>query len=382
MRVPIPLAIAAIAAFAASTPAPASSAGGLVAGDTDSLALSKPSVAPYGRRVWMNGALVPGRAGVSVDLVRGGIVVASAQTQENGSFSFGLRLQSPGPYVARSGKVKSAPVTARIRPTLRASIQGVRIVGQPLVVRGRLQPSGAGKLRLVVVRGHRRIVSRVFASGKHLTLTLSRARRHVAWVEVVPKAGFTKIARKFRFFVGAPQLHQSSRGHDVRLLERELVAHRFALSNVDSIFGYDTLEAVYALQKMARLPRTGTMSIATWLALSRLEPPRPRLRGDYIDIDKTRQVLFVFRKGRAVLIVPVSTGATGNTPIGTFHVYSKVPGGAVMYYSNYFTGGFAIHGYVFVPPYPASHGCVRVPMCFAIRLYGLIPLGGRVYIHY
>jgi lipoprotein-anchoring transpeptidase ErfK/SrfK len=82
------------------------------------------------------------------------------------------------------------------------------------------------------------------------------------------------------------------------------------------------------------------------------------------------------------LIVPVSTGATGNTPIGLFHVYSKVPGGAVMYYSNYFIGAFAIHGYVNVPPYPASHGCVRVPMWLAIRLYDLIPIYSRVLIRY
>jgi lipoprotein-anchoring transpeptidase ErfK/SrfK len=88
------------------------------------------------------------------------------------------------------------------------------------------------------------------------------------------------------------------------------------------------------------------------------------------------------RNNVVTLIVPVSTGATGNTPIGIFHVYSKVPGGAVMYYSNYFTGAFAIHGYVDVPPYPASHGCVRVPMWIATHLYGLIPMGMRVYIHY
>jgi lipoprotein-anchoring transpeptidase ErfK/SrfK len=83
-----------------------------------------------------------------------------------------------------------------------------------------------------------------------------------------------------------------------------------------------------------------------------------------------------------MLIVPVSTGRTGNTPIGLFHVYSKVPGGAVMYYSNYFTGAFAIHGYVDVPPYPASHGCVRIPMWLAIRVYGLISYHTRVLIHY
>ena len=35
----------------------------------------------------------------------------------------------------------------------------------------------------------------------------------------------------------------------------------------------------------------------------------------------------------------------------------------------YFLRGFAIHGYPSVPPYPASHGCVRVPMWIAQQLY-------------
>jgi len=70
------------------------------------------------------------------------------------------------------------------------------------------------------------------------------------------------------------------------------------------------------------------------------------------------------------LIVPVSTGATGNTPDRDLPRLQQGPGGAVMYYSNYFIGGFAIHGYVDVPPYPASHGCVRVPMWIATHLYG------------
>jgi lipoprotein-anchoring transpeptidase ErfK/SrfK len=31
-----------------------------------------------------------------------------------------------------------------------------------------------------------------------------------------------------------------------------------------------------------------------------------------------------------------------------------------LYRPKYFNGGIAVHGYLSVPPYPASHGCVRV----------------------
>ncbi len=79
----------------------------------------------------------------------------------------------------------------------------------------------------------------------------------------------------------------------------------------------------------------------------------------------------------------MSTGATGNTPVGVWHVYSKVPGfnAKEMYYSSFFVGAFAIHGYHSVPPYPASHGCVRIPLWVAPRVYSLIGYGTTVYIY-
>jgi hypothetical protein len=48
-----------------------------------------------------------------------------------------------------------------------------------------------------------------------------------------------------------------------------------------------------------------------------------------------------------------------------------------MYYSSFFVGGFAIHGYASVPPYPASHGCVRIPLWVAYRVFSLIDYGTR-----
>jgi lipoprotein-anchoring transpeptidase ErfK/SrfK len=94
-------------------------------------------------------------------------------------------------------------------------------------------------------------------------------------------------------------------------------------------------------------------------------------------------VLFLVRDGRVAVVVHVSTGATGNTPVGMWHVYSKVPGWSwVLWYPNYFLRGFAIHGYPSVPAYPASHGCVRVPMWVAPSLYAQIPYGDAVYVYY
>ena len=54
----------------------------------------------------------------------------------------------------------------------------------------------------------------------------------------------------------------------------------------------------------------------------------------------------------------------------------------VLYYPMYFLRGFAIHGYPDVPAYPASHGCVRIPMWLALRLFALNGYGTTVIVHY
>jgi lipoprotein-anchoring transpeptidase ErfK/SrfK len=52
-----------------------------------------------------------------------------------------------------------------------------------------------------------------------------------------------------------------------------------------------------------------------------------------------------------------------------------------MYYSSYFIRGYAIHGYQSVPTYPASHGCLRVPLANAISIYNWIGLGDRIFVY-
>jgi lipoprotein-anchoring transpeptidase ErfK/SrfK len=120
-----------------------------------------------------------------------------------------------------------------------------------------------------------------------------------------------------------------------------------------------------------------------WARLAAATVPQGRYGGTHVEVDKRRQVLFMVRGGKVALVVHASTGATGNTPVGLWHVYSKVAGWRwVLWYPNYFLRGFAIHGYPSVPGYPASHGCVRVPMWVAPVLYSRIPDGFPVYVYY
>src|SRR5262249_57394637 len=137
--------------------------------------------------------------------------------------------------------------------------------------------------------------------------------------------------------------------------------------------GDDDVEAVYAFQKVEGMSRTGAVTADVWQRLAVAHTPRARYAGDHVEIDKTRQVIFVVRGGQVTLVVATSTGATGNTPIGVWHVYRKGPGyDWVLYYPNYFLRGFAVHGYPDVPPYPASHGSSLVPMWVATSMYALM----------
>jgi lipoprotein-anchoring transpeptidase ErfK/SrfK len=41
--------------------------------------------------------------------------------------------------------------------------------------------------------------------------------------------------------------------------------------------------------------------------------------------------------------------------------------------------GVALHGGA-IPPYPASHGCIRLPLNFAARLYSVTSVGTLVWV--
>jgi hypothetical protein len=83
---------------------------------------------------------------------------------------------------------------------------------------------------------------------------------------------------------------------------------------------------------------------------------------------------------------PVSTGMQGHpTPMGVFSVIQKqkwhqsnIYSGAPMPYMQRITwSGIAIHAGV-LPGYPASHGCIRMPMAFAVKMWNWTRMGARV----
>jgi L,D-transpeptidase catalytic domain/Putative peptidoglycan binding domain len=328
------------------------------------VALRAPRRATYGDAILLRGRVTPALSGrVTIGGIR-------ARWTAPGVFRLRARASKPGPYVARFRDASSAPVWVVLRPKLDVHVVGTPTVGAAVGVAAKLNPAAAGTIRVRVDGRTTRTVDTHSAHDAHVV------------VIVVPRKGWTAPHRTLAVPVVQPNLGVGARGPTVRMLEQRLRELHYALRGIDGVFGDDDYEAVLAFEKVTGLSRTGTVDAGIWRRLFTADVPRARYGGTHIEVDKTRQVLFFVRGDDVQLVVHVSTGATGNTPLGLWHVYSKVPGwNGVLWYPNFFLRGFAIHGYPEVPAYPASHGCVRIPMWIAPILYSEIPSGFPIYVY-
>jgi hypothetical protein len=107
-----------------------------------------------------------------------------------------------------------------------------------------------------------------------------------------------------------------------------------------------------------------------------------------IAISIDRQMLKLYDANGLYAESPVSTGMKGHsTPMGVFSVIQKnkyhksnIYSGAPMPFMQRITwSGIAMHAGV-LPGYPASHGCIRMPMAFATKMWGWTRMGARVVI--
>jgi lipoprotein-anchoring transpeptidase ErfK/SrfK len=107
-----------------------------------------------------------------------------------------------------------------------------------------------------------------------------------------------------------------------------------------------------------------------------------------IAISINKQNLKVYDTNGFFAETPISTGMRGHsTPMGVFSVIQKqkyhrsnIYSGAPMPFMERITwSGIAMHAGV-LPGYPASHGCIRMPMSFAVKMYGWTRMGARVVI--
>jgi len=107
-----------------------------------------------------------------------------------------------------------------------------------------------------------------------------------------------------------------------------------------------------------------------------------------VAISVSEQKLRAYDGDQLVFETRVSTGMEGKrTPTGSFSAqskdlihYSSLYENAPMPFSVQFHGNYFLHGFSFVPHYPASHGCIRLPLredghCPAEEFYDWVRIG-------
>ena len=182
------------------------------------------------------------------------------------------------------------------------------------------------------------------------------------------------------------------RGPGVRAMQEDLarlayLAPRFVTGSFDAA----TWQAVVGFQGYSRLQRSGVATAFTVASLMSAQRPEPRHAkgGAHVEVDLDRQILMlVHGSGTVTRLIHISSGATGNTPSGSFTVLRKErmswskPFKAFLPYASYFFEGFAMHEYPDVPEYAASHGCVRIPAGDSAAVFAFTEIGMPVFLYH
>ena len=211
-------------------------------------------------------------------------------------------------------------------------------------------------------------------------------------------------------------------GPEIKLIQERLIELKFDPGLADGAFGERTQQAVWAFEALVMgVPGdqlTGKVDAAMWSRMQdpiTIAPRRPDSTPNHTEIYLPQQVLVVFQGDKAVLIthissgdntewcevVTISPGERGNeegtepiekgvcglswTPGGVFKYYRMVLGRREsqlggMYNPVYFNYGIAVHGAHEVPDFPASHGCIRIPMHISDYYQTLVAKGDQVFV--
>ena len=201
------------------------------------------------------------------------------------------------------------------------------------------------------------------------------------------------------------RLGSGDENDDVEALQKLLIDAHFDPGTPDGVYGTKTVQSVWALEKMAGIPMDGDWGPADdWayreLVSGAFGAPTHSHDTRWVEVDLSQQVMKVYDPGgsRPVLISHISSGSgvpwenenhrgSSITPKGDFAIQRRISGWREssldigrLYNPLYFVGGIAFHGAQSVPSYPASHGCVRLPMHIAEYLPGELPNGTPVHV--
>jgi peptidoglycan hydrolase-like protein with peptidoglycan-binding domain len=288
----------------------------------------------------------------------------------------------PPPAVGAAGyKLKGGIATQKMR---------YYAPSQEVVLRGRVKPAVPGEvLTLYAIRGKKasKKVRRRVGEGGRFEFRFKVGGTGVIRLAVKHQASPAQQAfrtRSRRITVVDWQAGAGERGLKVLLLQRALLRKGFA-TPVTGYYDDGTARGVLAFRKTNGLGRDGYATKDVFAMLMRgqgafkLRYPKA---GKHVEFDWSRQVLVLARGGRPYRTYHTSSGTPATpTVFGSYRFYLQTPGtnSKGMVHSSYFIGGYAIHGYASVPNYPASHGCLRVPIPNALSIFNWIDIGDPIF---
>lgn len=291
---------------------------------------------------------------------------------------------TPAPAPAAAGTLSVAAKAPH-----RSRGRQIALKGDVVDVSGSLQPAVAGQEVLVQLRRGRRTLgterARTAADGSFTARVRLRGTGALVLRGVhraSPEIRRT-TTRAVRIQTFAPRLRFGARGALVRLFQRALDRMKYPVPR-NGVYDAATGRAVMAYRKVNSMARRETADARVIRgALSgrgayRVRHPRA---GRHVEVDLSRQVLALVNGDKLVRVYPTSSGAPATpTVLGSYRFYRKEPGinALEMVHSSYFIRGYAIHGYKSVPPYGASHGCLRVPIPNALSIFNWIRIGDRI----
>jgi hypothetical protein len=180
---------------------------------------------------------------------------------------------------------------------------------------------------------------------------------------------------------------------DVDEVQEELIRLGYLPSDgATGEYDYQTKMAVMAFQGWEGIDKDGDVGPQTTEALKAASAPAPEpideSGGRVAQVFREKGVALLIEDGELVRAVHTSTGRSGKeTPAGKFEVYQMEEShwshayNVELPYCSFFHGGYAFHEYPEVPPYPASHGCARLPSPEAPRVYDFVEIGTPVYVY-
>jgi len=292
------------------------------------------------------------------------------------------------------------PPVVQVKTTIKLGFTGLTqrqvLAGESWTIKGTVASYVAGQnVVLTITRRGRKVITRTLAikqdgsvgrfalpmklnQGGRLTIRAS----HAATAEMDAAQSSSLRVRVVSRYARA-----GDRGLAVKYLQKRLARLGYVVGK-RGYYDARTGRAVLAFRKVTAMARN---YVATGEVFSRLAKGWGRFKvrykdhGRHVEGDMTHQVMALIDHGKAVRIYPISSGKSSTpTILGNFSVYRKEPGtnSHGMIFSAYFIRGYALHGFVDVPVYPASHGCLRIPPPDAVSVYNWINIGTRVDTYY